>query len=169
MSPIVGCRTLPFSVDTLTLSTVYTSSDPIAEGQPWTAAADFQSQVSWQTTISENLSAWDIFSAGVYFGVSSFDIAGLAAVEGDAISTVADFCSHNYPQSSPNFNLSLLMSHSAIATEIAPFASEFAAAQAKGKPYIMGETNSGKSSFPSRIVKIAAANRIDSHWRRRWH
>jgi hypothetical protein len=85
-----------------------------------------------------------MISAGVYFGTSPMSIAGLTAAEGSANSYVKDYCSHNYPQSASTANLASLMSHSAIASQIKPFAAEVAAAAAKGKPHIFGETNSGK-------------------------
>ena len=70
-------------------------------------------------------------------------IQGLTQQEGDANIYVKDYCSHNYPQSSPNYNLSALMSHSAIASQISPYAAEISAAAAVGNPHIFGETNSG--------------------------
>ncbi|KAL2017348.1 hypothetical protein VTK56DRAFT_2271 [Thermocarpiscus australiensis] len=119
----------------------FTSSDPIAGGS-WSAAKDRTSQVQWQQAVAANLSANNIISAGVYFGTDNFNIASLAQAEGGAISTVKNFCSHNYPQSSGTFNLTRLMSHSAIASQVSQFKSEAAAAKAAGKDYVMGETNS---------------------------
>lgn len=72
-------------------------------------------------------------------------IQELIQQEGDANSYVKDYCSHNYPQSSPNYDLAALMSHSGIASQIAPFAGEVAAAAEAGKPHVFGETNSGAS------------------------
>jgi hypothetical protein len=69
-------------------------------------------------------------------------IAGLTAIEGNSNDYVRDYCSHNYPQSSSTANLAQLMSHSAIASQIEPYAAEVVAATAKGKSHIMGETNS---------------------------
>lgn len=80
----------------------------------------------------------------MYFGTGSFNNAGLVSAEGNAVTYVKDFCSHNYPQSASTANLASLMSHNAIASQIAPYAAEIAAAAAQGKPHIMGETNSGK-------------------------
>ncbi|BCS19486.1 glycosyl hydrolase family 79 C-terminal domain-containing protein [Aspergillus puulaauensis] len=117
-------------------------SDPIANGASWTAAADYASQVQWQDAVCGNLSATELISAGVYFGTSPMSIQELVQEEGDANSYVKDFCSHNYPQSSPNYDLAALMSHSGIASQIAPFAAEVAAAAAAGKPHVFGETNS---------------------------
>lgn len=73
-------------------------------------------------------------------------IAGLTAAEGTANNYVKDYCSHNYPQSASTANLSSLMSHSEIASQIQPFAAEVSAATKEGKPHIFGETNSGMSS-----------------------
>ncbi|OJI95828.1 hypothetical protein ASPVEDRAFT_48145 [Aspergillus versicolor CBS 583.65] len=117
-------------------------SDPIANGASWTAEADYASQVQWQDAVCGNLSATEIISAGVYFGTSPMSIQELIQEEGDANSYVKDYCSHNYPQSSPNYDLAALMSHSGIASQIAPFAGEVAAAAEAGKPHVFGETNS---------------------------
>lgn len=92
--------------------------------------------------MAANLSASNIISAGVYFGTDNFNIASLAKAQGSAMSTVKNFCSHNYPQWAGTYNLTKLMSHSAIATQVSQFKAEAAAAKAAGKEYIMGETNS---------------------------
>lgn len=70
-------------------------------------------------------------------------ISGLSSVEDEANDLVKDYCSHNYPQSPSTADLAGLMSHSGIASQIQPFASEASAAAAKGKAHIFGETNSG--------------------------
>lgn len=80
--------------------------------------------------------------AGVYFGTGQFSIATLAEQEGSSLPDVKSFCSHNYPQSSGSYNLSALMSHSAISKQISQYKPELAAADANNKAYIMGETNS---------------------------
>lgn len=72
-------------------------------------------------------------------------IAGLTAQEGCANFYVKDYCSHNYPQSASTANLSTLMGHSDIASQIEPFFSEVSVAAGEGKPHIFGETNSGMS------------------------
>ncbi|KAJ5871639.1 uncharacterized protein N7529_003992 [Penicillium soppii] len=120
----------------------FVDSDPIASGASWTAAADEASQIEWQDAVCGNLSASDIISAGVYFGTSPMSLVGLTAKEGDANEYVKDYCSHNYPQSSGNYNLTALMNHKDIATQIKPYAAEISAASAKGKPHVFGETNS---------------------------
>lgn len=122
---------------------VFTSSDPIANGASWTASADYASQISWQDAVHGNLSTSNLISAGVFFGTSPMSIAGLTSVEGDANAYVKSYCSHNYPQSAGTADLAKLMSHSAIASQIRPFAADALASAAKGKPYVLGETNSG--------------------------
>ncbi|KAF7624863.1 hypothetical protein F9C07_2154790 [Aspergillus flavus] len=120
----------------------FTDSDPIADGGSWDAAADYKSQVAWQDAVCQNLSTSDLISAGVYFGTSPMSISGLSSVEDEANDLVKDYCSHNYPQSPSTADLAGLMSHSGIASQIQPFASEASAAAAKGKAHIFGETNS---------------------------
>ncbi|KNG88144.1 hypothetical protein ANOM_003351 [Aspergillus nomiae NRRL 13137] len=120
----------------------FSDSDPIADGASWDAAADYKSQVAWQDAVCQNLSASGLISAGVYFGTSPMSITGLSSAEGEADDLVKDYCSHNYPQSPSTADLAGLMSHSGIASQIQPFASEAAAAAAKGKAHIFGETNS---------------------------
>ncbi|KAL4930981.1 uncharacterized protein BDV17DRAFT_297481 [Aspergillus undulatus] len=122
----------------------FTDDDPIANGSPWTASADYVSQIEWQDSVAGNLSATNIFSAGVYFGTDPMSIQDLAAEEeeGGATVYVRDYCSHNYPQYAPNYDLEALMSHAAIATQVEPFRAEIEAANAVGKPHVFGETNS---------------------------
>ncbi|KAJ5362159.1 hypothetical protein N7541_003003 [Penicillium brevicompactum] len=120
----------------------FVDSDPIAQGSSWTAAADEASQIAWQDAVCGNLSVSDIISAGVYFGTSPMSLASLTAKEGDSNAYVKDYCSHNYPQSSGSYNLTALMNHKDIATQIKPYAAEISAAAAKGKPHVFGETNS---------------------------
>ncbi|KAL4795812.1 hypothetical protein BDV19DRAFT_378566 [Aspergillus venezuelensis] len=122
----------------------FTDDDPIADGSPWTAEADYASQVSWQDAVAGNLSAASIFSAGVYFGTDPMSIQDLAAeeVEAGTNDLVRDYSSHNYPQYSPNYDLAALMSHSGIASQVEPFRQEVVAANEAGKPHVFGETNS---------------------------
>ncbi|KAH7093518.1 hypothetical protein FB567DRAFT_462224 [Paraphoma chrysanthemicola] len=120
----------------------FTSSDPIARGASWTAAADRSSEIFWQDAVCGNLSASNLISAGVYFGTSPISIQALASQEGDANTYVKDYCSHNYPQSASTANLANLMNHAQIKTQIKPFAAEAAAAKNQGRPHIFGETNS---------------------------
>jgi hypothetical protein len=123
--------------------------------------------VSWQDDVCGNLSASDIISAGVYFGTSPMSLVGLTAKEGNANDYVKDYCSHNYPQSSGSYDLAKLMGHSAIASQIKPYAAEVSAAAAKGKPHIFGETNSGMF-LPCEIPGYYADSYY-SYTRRRWY
>ncbi len=91
-------------------------------------------------------------------------IQGLIEQEGDANDYVKDYCSHNYPQSSPNYDLAALMSHSGIASQVAPYAAEVAAAAAAGKSHVFGETNSGASS-PSFVNTFLIVSSY-ARWRR---
>ncbi|OAL44416.1 hypothetical protein IQ07DRAFT_685041 [Pyrenochaeta sp. DS3sAY3a] len=120
----------------------FRSSDPIAEGAAWNPTADYASQVKWQTAVCGNTSKTNLISAGVYFGTSPMSIQGLTAKEGNANNYVKEYCSHNYPQSSGNYDLAKLMSHSGIANQIKPYAAEVAAAKSLSKQHIFGETNS---------------------------
>ncbi|KAF2226017.1 hypothetical protein BDZ85DRAFT_193194 [Elsinoe ampelina] len=132
----------------------FSSSDPIAGGS-WSASKDFDSQVSWQNAIGPALGKSSIFSAGVYFGTNSFNIQGLAAREGSALPHVKDYCSHNYPQSSPNFNLTRLMNHAIIGQQISPYRAEYNTAKSQGKTYLMGETNSVRAGYRAKLTREA--------------
>jgi hypothetical protein len=58
-----------------------------------------------------------------------------------AKSYVHDYAHHNYPGGT----ITSLMSHSTIASNVAVFKPDIAAAVAAGKDYVLGETNSGTS------------------------
>ncbi|CAG9997128.1 unnamed protein product [Clonostachys byssicola] len=120
----------------------FSKNDPIAQGAAWSPAADYKSQVAWQDNVCGNLSTDALISAGVYFGTAPMSINGLTATEGDANRYVKQYCSHNYPQSKGTADLPKLMGHSSIATQIAPFKAEIAAAKSKNRPHVFGETNS---------------------------
>lgn len=111
----------------------------------WTPRADYVSEIQWQDAVCSNLSTDSLISAGVFFGTTPMNIAGLIAQEKEdsASQYVKDYCSHNYPQSGTNANLARLMNHSSIASQIRPFAAEISAAEAQGIPHIFGETQSG--------------------------
>lgn len=153
MSPTVSRVSRGGLLNRANISVVFVDSDPIAQGSSWTAAADEASQIAWQDAVCGNLSASDIISAGVYFGTSPMSLVSLTAKEGDSNAYVKDYCSHNYPQSSGSYNLTALMNHKDIATQVKPYAAEIAAAAAKGKPHVFGETNSGTSSSCRRLFR----------------
>ncbi|PWY66795.1 hypothetical protein BO94DRAFT_528486 [Aspergillus sclerotioniger CBS 115572] len=123
----------------------FTSSDPIADGHAWTAAADAASQVSWQASVSAGLDDETSFAqAGVFFGLGSFDVSNLAEKEEDTDSTqyVRSFCHHYYPQSASTADLDGLMSHTEIVEGLAEFQAQVVTAQDLNKDFVFGETNS---------------------------
>jgi hypothetical protein len=77
----------------------------------------------------------------------------IAAQNSTALSYVKDFSHHNYPGGT----VQSLMSHSNVASNMATFSSDVAAALNIGKQYVFGETNSGMYSvisiFPSKNKK----------------
>ncbi|KAI9933512.1 hypothetical protein ASPWEDRAFT_617099 [Aspergillus wentii DTO 134E9] len=123
----------------------FESSDPIAHGNAWTAEADAESQVSWQSSVSKGLGDLkDFVQAGVFFDLETFTISYLVEKEENTDSTqyVHSFCHHYYPQSSPSFNLSKLMDHTTIVDGVLAFEEQVRAAEELQKDLIMGETNS---------------------------
>ncbi|PYH92000.1 hypothetical protein BO71DRAFT_400924 [Aspergillus ellipticus CBS 707.79] len=123
----------------------FTSSDPIAEGQTWTATLDAESQVSWQASVSSGLGGETEFTqAGVFFGLGSFEVTNLAPKEEDTDSTqyVRSFCHHYYPQSASTADLDELMSHEEIVEGVAEYQDQVTAAQNLSKDFVFGETNS---------------------------
>ncbi|GAB7358991.1 hypothetical protein MBLNU230_g5064t1 [Neophaeotheca triangularis] len=121
----------------------FEDDDPIANNRSWTAQANYASEIAWQKAIAANMPAKNLISAGVYFDPEPMAIEELAPLtEGNGtLKYIRDFSSHNYPQYGP-YNLVELMNHSHIAEQIAPFRPEIEAANAVGKPHIVGETNS---------------------------
>lgn len=127
----------------LTPIPVFVSSDPIANGSSWTAAADASSQVSWQESVATALDKESIIQAGVFFGTGSFSVEELVAKEGASASYVRSFSEHYYPQSGSTANLTDLMSHSSIVSGVSAFEDDINAASSLDKPFVFGETNSG--------------------------
>jgi hypothetical protein len=154
----------------LTITAVYTSSSPIADGQTWTAARDYASQTSWQVSVGQNLSMPNILQAGVFLEASGFTNEGLAAVENStAIQYVKTFDSHHYPQSGSTSNLSSLMNHAETVARIAKFEGEIAAAKGKDKIHVFGETNSGKLFTEFLRTFQVRSDVVHSYPRRRWY
>ncbi|PWY75493.1 hypothetical protein BO70DRAFT_388742 [Aspergillus heteromorphus CBS 117.55] len=123
----------------------YTSSDPIADGQTWTATLDAESQVSWQASVSSGLGDETAFTqAGVFFGLGSFEVTNLVPEEEDTNSTqyVRSFCHHYYPQSASTADLDELMSHEEIVEGVAEYQAQITAAKDLDKDFVFGETNS---------------------------
>lgn len=130
--------------------TVYAAGSPIAVNGAWTPALDRASQLSWQKQISEALDGASNFTqAGVYLTPPTWSIAGLALqeVQADEAKYVASFSGHSYPQSACGgaiTNLTALMNHEGIVEYVKQYAPEAVAAASAGKPYFIGETNSGE-------------------------
>ncbi|OJJ95998.1 hypothetical protein ASPACDRAFT_1891396 [Aspergillus aculeatus ATCC 16872] len=125
-------------------SAVFTSSDPIADGNSWTAAADAVSQVAWQSSVGTALDKTAIIQAGVFFGLGSYEVTNLVGEEEDTDATqyVRSFCHHYYPYSASTADLDGLMSHEAIVEGVTAFQSQVSAAHDLDKDFVMGETNS---------------------------
>ena len=124
---------------------MYKSTDPIAGGS-WSPSEDVASQEDWQAAVSHGLNKSAIVEAGVYLQPPNWAIAKLAPSEGPSGRYVKSFSGHSYPQSAcggASTNLQSLMSHSGIVTYTAKYSIEAKAAKAIGKPYVLGETNSG--------------------------
>ncbi|RAH51199.1 glycosyl hydrolase family 79 C-terminal domain-containing protein [Aspergillus brunneoviolaceus CBS 621.78] len=122
----------------------FTSSDPIADGKSWTAAADAVSQVAWQSSVGTALDKTAIIQAGVFFGLGSYEVTNLVGEEEDTDATqyVRSFCHHYYPYSASTADLDGLMSHEAIVEGVTAFQSQVSAAHDLDKDFVMGETNS---------------------------
>ncbi|RAL11820.1 glycosyl hydrolase family 79 C-terminal domain-containing protein [Aspergillus homomorphus CBS 101889] len=122
----------------------FSSSDPIANGKSWTAAADAVSQVSWQKSVGAALDKTSIIQAGVFFGLGSYEVTNLVDDEEDAAATqyVRSFCHHYYPYSASTADLNGLMSHADIVDGVTAFQAQVSAAHDLDKDFVMGETNS---------------------------
>ncbi|KAI0058148.1 hypothetical protein BV25DRAFT_1811257 [Artomyces pyxidatus] len=123
----------------------YASGSPIIPPSGWSPAADGASQQAWQTALAPSLG--QVFQAAVYLQFPTWSTAGLIPRLGPAINHTKTFSGHSYPQSAcggASTNLQSLMSHSGIVSYTSQYKSEAAAAHAQGKPYFLGETNSGR-------------------------
>ncbi|PYH43001.1 glycosyl hydrolase family 79 C-terminal domain-containing protein [Aspergillus saccharolyticus JOP 1030-1] len=122
----------------------FTSSDPIADGQSWTATTDAASQVEWQAAVGQALDTTSIIQAGVFFGLGSYEVTNLVGAEEDTNATqyVRSFCHHYYPYSASTADLDGLMSHEAIIAGVTEFQAQVEAAHDLDKEFVMGETNS---------------------------
>lgn len=146
MSLIVGllsadsCR-----IQLMSLLTVYTSSDPIAQanGGSWNPTVDATVQLKWQKDVGVS----NLIQAGVYLQPPTWSVTNLAPKEQSAgnLGLLKSFCEHSYPQSAcggASTNLTTLMSHSNIVSYTKKFAGDASAAHNVGKPFVLGETNS---------------------------
>lgn len=86
--------------------------------------------------------------AGVYYGTGSFNTKDLGDMEkqGGTLNNVKSFCHHFYSQSS-SYNLSRLINHAQIISDLKQFEPEAEKARELGKDFVFGETNSGEIAF----------------------
>lgn len=124
--------------------------DYTSDGQPiaspsWTPAIDAASQNNWDIQVGTALQSTNIIQAGnsnaspPTWGAAELIASGNATVR----TYVKDYAHHNYPGGS----LQDLMSHSGIVSNLAPIGTDGKAANAVGKEYVLGETNSGMYSL----------------------
>lgn len=120
----------------------WSKSAPVAEGKPWTFAADLASQLKWQKAISTAVGRNSIIQAGNYLG--GFRIADLAKAEQASAVYVKSFGIHSYPQYACGGkpDLHSLMSHSSIFDYVNRFKPEIQAAMNLKKDAYFSETNS---------------------------
>lgn len=130
------------------------TGQPVARGT-WNAATDAASQAKWQISVGNALRETSIIEAcNSLLSPPTWGAAELIAAQNPtALSYVNDFSHHNYPGGT----VQSLMSHSNVASNIATFRFDVAAALNIGKQYVFGETNSGMfsviSNFPFKNKK----------------
>ncbi|EFW99801.1 glycoside hydrolase family 79 protein [Grosmannia clavigera kw1407] len=114
-----------------------------------TVADDFASQNSWDILVGRAVGREHFVQAGNWLSsVSTWGAAALIATENTtARSYVATYAHHDYPGGS----LTSLMAHANVAANIGGFAADVAAAQAVGRPYVLGETNSATGGGASSV------------------
>lgn len=115
----------------------------------WTAAEDYASENDWDIRVGSALGRTGIIQAGNWFGtVSTWGAAAFLATENTtARQYVATYAHHDYPGGT----VESLMAHANVASNIAGYATDIAAARAVGKPYVFGETNSATGGGASGV------------------
>lgn len=119
------------------------AGQPIASGT-WTPATDAASQNDWDIQVGSAIGKKNIIQAGNSNSAPpTWGAAELIATENSTVKQyVATYAHHNYPGGT----VQSLMSHSAIVGNMDQFDADVAAAAGVGKPYVLGETNSGRRS-----------------------
>ncbi|TGO82663.1 hypothetical protein BPOR_0782g00010 [Botrytis porri] len=118
----------------------YTSDGQPIASPSWTPAIDAASQNNWDFQVGTALQSTNIIQAGnsnaspPTWGAAELIARGNATVR----TYVKDYAHHNYPGGT----LQNLMSHSGIVSNLAPIGTDGKAANAVGKEYVLGETNS---------------------------
>lgn len=108
----------------------------------WSPAIDAASQDNWDILVGTAVNKQNIIQAGNSNSLPpTWGAAELIATENATVKQyVKTYAHHNYPGGT----VTSLMSHSGISTNLHLFDTDIAAALAQSKPYIFGETNSGK-------------------------
>lgn len=114
---------------------------PITSGISWTPAADAASQDNWDIQVGSALGKTNIIQAGNSNSAPpTWGAQELIATENSTVKQyVATYAHHNYPGGT----VQSLMTHSGIVTNVEQFDADVSAALGVGKPYVLGETNSG--------------------------
>jgi hypothetical protein len=125
----------------LTPRSDWSGVQPIASGT-WNPRVDAASQNTWTMQVGDAIGRKNIIQAGNSNSLPPTWGAEVLIASGNATvrEYVKTYSHHNYPGGS----ISSLMSHSNIAKNVHQFDADIASALAVGKPYVFGETNSGK-------------------------
>lgn len=150
MSPNVSPDEVHDETPSRRLTRVIPATDWKSDGQPiasgtWTPATDAASQDNWDVEVGRAINKTNIIQAGNSNSAPpTWGAAELIATENSTVKQyVATYAHHNYPGGT----VQSLMSHSGIVSNMQPFVADVAAAVGVGKPYVFGETNSGRN-FP---------------------
>jgi hypothetical protein len=114
--------------------------------------AEIASESQWQTAIGSALGLESFIQGGNFFLPPDFGYSAAAYFADEspaAVLYVKDFSHHNYPQTLnpggsgiPGPNLTMLMSHTNTATNVAIYANDTEVTTKLGMDYVFGETNS---------------------------
>ncbi|WVQ76920.1 hypothetical protein IAR50_006599 [Cryptococcus sp. DSM 104548] len=145
----VGTMRNLFAIELGNEPDLYTSDDPIANGQSWIPSLDAQIQIDWQKQVSTALNKTALIQAGVFLQPPTFSIAELGPLEqsSGSLPYVRSWADHAYPQSAcgeSTTDLDSLQNHSGIVDFVETFQGEVDAARELGddRPLVFGETNS---------------------------
>ena len=139
----MGSIAFAFCILSLTCCVDWKSDgQPIASGT-WNPSTDAASQNNWGIQVGTAVNRKNIIQAGnSNSGPPTWGAAELIATENSTVKEyVATYAHHNYPGGS----IQSLMTHSTTVNNIRSFDADVAAALAIRKPYVFGETNSGKA------------------------
>lgn len=148
--PECQCYMPPMCYSNDDVESSHTSSDWASAGQPitsgitWNPAADAASQNNWDILVGSAIGKTNIIQAGNSNSAPpTWGAQELIATENATVKQyVATYSHHNYPGGT----VQSLMTHSGIVSNLEQFDADVAAALGVGKPYVLGETNSGMKS-----------------------